>query len=108
MRRSNGALLALATAAALGPITALSLVAPIQSPPVQVARDQIVSALATYRDIDATLDLMPAFVELFPDVGIAGAWADYKSAQLGAKAKLDGKTKGLIGLGQAAQIACQH
>ena len=53
---------------------------------------------AAYRDIEQTLGSVPTFFKLFPEVGIAGAWAEFKSVQLNPKTKLDGKTKELIGL----------
>ena len=66
------------------------------------------SAAATYRDIEQTLGSVPGFFKLFPEAGIAGAWAEFKSVQLNAKTKLDAKTKELIGLAVAAQIPCQY
>jgi AhpD family alkylhydroperoxidase len=63
---------------------------------------------AAYRDIQQTLGLVPTFFKLFPESGIAGAWAEFKSVQLNPKTKLDGKTKELIGLAVAAQIPCHY
>jgi AhpD family alkylhydroperoxidase len=45
---------------------------------------------------------------MFPEVGIAGAWSEFKSVQLNAMTKLDGKTKELLGFAVAAQIPCQY
>src|SRR5258706_12353884 len=45
---------------------------------------------------------------MFPEVGIAGAWTEFKSVQLNPKTKLDGKTKELLGLAVAAQIPCSY
>ena len=98
MRKSSGALIALATAMSIG---AISLVAP-------AAFAEDVSAQATYKDIEKTLGLVPSFFKLFPEAGIAGAWAEFKSVQLNPKTKLDGKTKELIGLAVAAQVPCQY
>jgi AhpD family alkylhydroperoxidase len=66
------------------------------------------SAQAAYRDIEQTLGSVPSFFKAFPESGIAGAWAEFKSIQLNPKTKLDGKTKELIGLAVAAQIPCQY
>src|SRR5579872_6447851 len=66
------------------------------------------SAQAAYRDIQATLGSVPGFVKAFPESGIAGAWAEFKSVQLNPKTRLDVKTKELIGLAVAAQIPCQY
>lgn len=65
-------------------------------------------AQATYRDIEQTLGAVPTFFKLFPEVGISGAWTEFKSVQLNPKTKLDGKTKELIGLAVAAQIPCHY
>jgi AhpD family alkylhydroperoxidase len=72
------------------------------------AAAQDASAQAAYRDIEQTLGSVPTFFKLFPEVGIAGAWAEFKSVQLNPNTKLDGKTKELIGLAVAAQIPCQY
>src|SRR5712675_689619 len=37
------------------------------------------SAQAAYRDIEQTLGLVPTFFKLFPEAGIAGAWAEFKA-----------------------------
>jgi AhpD family alkylhydroperoxidase len=66
------------------------------------------AAQATYRDIEQTLGSVPTFFKVFPEFGIAGAWAEFKSVQLNPETKLDGKTKELIGLAVAAQIPCQY
>src|SRR5450631_4574860 len=66
------------------------------------------SAQAAYRDIEQTLGSVPSFFKAFPESGIAGAWAEFKSVQLNPKTKLDAKTKELIGLTVAAQIPCQY
>ncbi len=66
------------------------------------------AAEATYRDIEHTLGSVPGFFKLFPEMGIAGAWAEFKSVQLNPKTKLDGKTKELIGLAVAAQVPCAY
>lgn len=98
MRKSSGVLIALVTAILLG---TLSNMAP-------VASAQEMSAQAAYRDIEKTLGTVPSFFKLFPEAGIAGAWAEFKSVQLNPKTKLDGKTKELIGLAVAAQVPCLY
>jgi AhpD family alkylhydroperoxidase len=65
-------------------------------------------AAATYKDIEATLGIVPGFLKAFPEAGIAGAWSEFKSVQLNPATKLDGKTKELLGLAVAAQIPCQY
>ena len=66
------------------------------------------AAAATYADIEATLGLVPGFFRAFPEVGIAGAWAEFKSVQLNPETALTGLEKELIGLAVAAQIPCSY
>jgi len=73
-----------------------------------VAAAQESSAAATYQDIAQTLGSVPGFFKLFPESGIAGAWAEFKSVQLNPATSLNGKTKELIGLAVAAQIPCEY
>ncbi len=75
---------------------------------VTSASAQDASAQATYRDIEQTLGSVPTFFKMFPESGIAGAWAEFKSVQLNPKTALNGKTKELIGLAVAAQIPCHY
>jgi AhpD family alkylhydroperoxidase len=72
------------------------------------ASAQDAGSQAAYRDIEQTLGSVPTFFKLFPESGIAGAWAEFKSVQLNPKTRLDGKTKELIGLAVAAQIPCHY
>jgi AhpD family alkylhydroperoxidase len=83
-------------------VAALSVLAAFARP--AAAQD----SQATYRDIEQTLGSVPSFFKLFPEVGIAGAWGEFKSLQLNPDTKLSGKTKELIGLAVAAQIPCQY
>ena len=98
MRTITGIGAVLGTAIAIGVITGLA----------QVARAADESSQATYRDIEQTLGMVPAFFKAFPESGIAGAWAEFKSVQLNSKTSLNVKTKELIGLAVAAQIPCQY
>jgi AhpD family alkylhydroperoxidase len=66
------------------------------------------TAAATYADIEATLGIVPGFFRAFPEVGIAGAWAEFKSVQLNPETALTGLEKELIGLAVAAQIPCSY
>lgn len=98
MRKSNGFVTMMAAAGALIAMTALA--------PLATAQDA--AAQATYQDIEQTLGSVPSFFKAFPEAGVAGAWAEFKSIQLNPKTKLDGKTKELLGLAVAAQIPCQY
>jgi AhpD family alkylhydroperoxidase len=66
------------------------------------------SAEATYRDIEATLGIVPGFFKAFPEAGIAGARGEFKSVQLNPNTALSGKMKELIGLAVAAQVPCAY
>ena len=66
------------------------------------------SSAAAYKDIEATLGQVPTMFRVFPEIGIAGAWAEFKSMQLNPDSKLDGKTKELLGQAVSAQIPCQY
>jgi AhpD family alkylhydroperoxidase len=72
------------------------------------ARAQDPSTTAVYKDIQATLGLVPGFFKAFPESGIAGAWAEFKNVQLSPATKLNNKTKELIGLAVASQIPCTY
>ena len=93
MRGSSFALITIASVFTLG-------VTPVSA--------QDATAQATYRDIEQTLGLVPSFFKLFPEEGIAGAWAEFKAVQLNPKTALTGKEKELIGLAVAAQIPCGY
>jgi AhpD family alkylhydroperoxidase len=98
MRKRTRLFVTLASAAALVTIAAGA----------QPANAQDASAQATYRDIEQTLGSVPGFFKQFPESGIAGAWAEFKSVQLNPKTKLNAKTKELIGLAVSAQVPCQY
>jgi AhpD family alkylhydroperoxidase len=95
--RKSGLFITLAIATALGG----SVLVPTSS-----AQDM--TAQSVYSDIERTLGMVPGFFKLFPDVGIAGAWSEFKTVQLNPKTKLDGKTKELLGLAVASQIPCAY
>ncbi len=97
MRKSKSIFATFGMAVALG----ITVLAPSAS-----AQDS--TAQAAYRDIEQTLGSVPTFFKMFPEAGISGAWAEFKSVQLNPKTKLDGKTKELLGLAVAAQIPCTY
>jgi AhpD family alkylhydroperoxidase len=99
MRKTTGIIVTLTTAMGIGLLSGLA---------ASTAKAQDASAQAAYRDIQQTLGSVPGFFKAFPEAGIAGAWAEFKSVQLNPKTKLDAKTKELIGLAVAAQIPCQY
>ena len=87
-------------------VTLAAFIASSGLAPFAAAQDS--GAQATYRDIEQTLGAVPTFFKLFPEAGIAGAWAEFKAVQLNPKTKLDGKTKELMGLAVASQIPCTY
>jgi AhpD family alkylhydroperoxidase len=99
MRKITGIAIILTTAVALGLLSGLA---------ASTAKAQDASAQAAYADMQKTLGLVPGFFKAFPESGIAGAWAEFKSVQLNPKTALSVKTKELIGLAVAAQIPCQY
>lgn len=75
---------------------------------VPLSAQQAGPGAETYKDIEATLGSVPGMFKVFPEAGIAGAWAEFKSVQLNPKTELSGKVKELIGLAVAAQVPCTY
>ena len=98
MRKITGIAITLATAIGIGLVTGLA----------SIAKAEDAAAQAAYRDIEQTLGSVPSFFKAFPESGIAGAWAEFKSVQLNPKTELSGKVKELIGLAVAAQVPCSY
>jgi AhpD family alkylhydroperoxidase len=97
MRKSTGLFAITVTVAALG-IPVL----------IGASRAEEPGAQATYSDIEKTLGTVPGFFKLFPEIGIAGAWTEFKTLQLNPQTQLNGKTKELLGLAVASQIPCSY
>ncbi|MGB0086274.1 MAG: carboxymuconolactone decarboxylase family protein [Rhodomicrobiaceae bacterium] len=95
-------------ATGLPAISVIALGFAFSTGPAGIASAQDASAQAAYKDIAQTLGTVPGFFKAFPEVGIAGAWEEFKSIQLNPKTKLDGKTKELMGLAVASQIPCSY
>ncbi len=72
------------------------------------ADDVHANAAATYQDIQATLGIVPGFFKAFPEAGIPGAWAEFKTLQASEQSFLTPKVKQLIGLAVAAQVPCAY
>lgn len=98
MQKFRGTIATLAFVAGLGTL--------VSGVPAALAEDA--PAEATYKDIEQTLGSVPGMFKVFPQIGIAGAWAEFKSVQLNPGTALDGKTKELLGLAVAAQIPCEY
>ncbi len=63
---------------------------------------------ATYKDIEATLGIVPGFLKAFPEAALPGAWEDMKNLQMNPNTAIPNKYNELIGLGVAAQIPCHY
>ncbi len=83
----------------------LDFVKRLQPPQPTIAA---IDAPSTYRDMEATLGVVPWFFKQFPEAGIAGAWREFKIIQLNPHSALPGKDKELIGLAVASQIPCRY
>jgi AhpD family alkylhydroperoxidase len=73
-----------------------------------VAQEGRAAAASTYRDIDASLGLVPGFFKAFPEAGIAGGWAEFKNLQMSETTALPPRIKQLIGLAVSAQVPCAY
>jgi len=68
----------------------------------------VTDAASAFRDMEATLGLVPSFFRQFPEAGVPGAWREFKTIQLAPHTWLPGKDKELIGLAVASQIPCRY
>jgi AhpD family alkylhydroperoxidase len=99
-----GAAAILAAGVALGGIaTSVSQTAPQQPAPTTIA-----AAREARTEIERALGQVPGMFRVFPDSGIAGAWAEFCDFQMGPSTALNGKVKELIGLAVAAQVPCAY
>jgi AhpD family alkylhydroperoxidase len=69
---------------------------------------EAVDAASAYKDMQMTLGIVPGFLKLFPEQGVAGAWRELKNVQLNPNSAIPNKYKELIGLGVASQIPCKY
>jgi AhpD family alkylhydroperoxidase len=72
------------------------------------AQDSHQAAEAALGDIQATLGVVPDFFRAFPEVGLPGAWAEFKQVQVAENTTLSPKIKQLIGLAVSAQVPCAY
>ena len=72
------------------------------------AQDNRQAVEETYRDIQATLGLVPGFFRAFPEAGLPGAWDSFKQVQVSESTALNPKVKQLIGLAVSAQVPCSY
>jgi AhpD family alkylhydroperoxidase len=72
----------------------------------EVATDAARAAI--FKDIEATLGIVPDFFKLMPSTHLEAEWKVFKDFQLSDKTALDPKTKELIGLAVAATMHCKY
>jgi AhpD family alkylhydroperoxidase len=60
------------------------------------------------RDIEATLGLVPRFMQDVPDYLIESEWASFKNLQLSDQTAIPNKHKELIGLAVSAATRCRY
>ena len=90
--------LTIAALAAAATLTLASFAAAQQAPSLE----------ETYKDIEATLGVVPSHMKAYPETAIAGAWTMTKGLLMDEANSLDPKVKSLINLAVAAQIPCQY
>ena len=73
-----------------------------------LAQDSRKAAEETYRDIQATLGVVPGFFRAYPEAGLPGAWTAFKQVQVAENTALNPKVKQLIGLAVSAQVPCSY
>lgn len=61
----------------------------------------------TFKDIEAIYGVVPEYMKVYPEQGIAAAWALTKALEV-EKGALDPKVKSLINIAVAAQIPCRY
>ena len=87
-------------------IAALAAIATLAITSFSVAQET--PAADTYKEIEATLGVVPSHMKAYPQSAIAGAWAMTKGLLLSENNALEPKVKSLINLAVAAQIPCQY
>ncbi len=62
----------------------------------------------TYAEIEETLGLVPSFLRVYPEAGVAGAWESLKGVGLNPDTSLSAREKELIAVAVGAQIPCDY
>jgi AhpD family alkylhydroperoxidase len=75
---------------------------------VRAAAIEVVDAASARRDIAQTFGAVPAFLDDYPESGLAGAWLEMKTLQFSPDTALPNRVKELVGLAVSAQIPCRY
>jgi len=90
------------------PIRILALATAALASGAALAQDSRQAAESAYRDMQATLGVVPSFFRAFPEAGVPGAWQSFKNVQVNEATALNPKVKQLIGLAVSAQVPCSY
>ena len=63
---------------------------------------------AIFKDIEATIGMVPGFFRTMPAPHLEAEWRVFKELELGASTALDPKTKHLVALSIAGSLACPY
>lgn len=66
------------------------------------------AAEATYKDIEATLGVVPGFIKAMPEAIVPSLWSELKAVSMDPNGAIPGKNRELIALGVASQIPCDY
>ncbi|MFI0843723.1 carboxymuconolactone decarboxylase family protein [Mesorhizobium sp. IMUNJ 23232] len=91
----------------VGALTALAAASMLVFAAPSATAQDMPTAEETYKDIEMTFGFVPTFMKLYPEQGIAGAWAMTKGLEM-EKGALEPKMKALINIAVAAQIPCRY
>lgn len=88
-------------------VTALAVVTTIALGVASVQAQEKPSREETFQDIEAIYGVVPEYMKVYPEQGIAAAWALTKALEV-EEGALDPKVKSLINIAVAAQIPCRY
>jgi AhpD family alkylhydroperoxidase len=88
-------------------ITAMTMVTTIVLGVASVHAQEKPSRDETFKDIEAIYGVVPEYMKVYPEQGLAAAWALTKALEV-EKGALEPKIKSLINIAVAAQIPCRY
>ena len=87
--------------------TALTVVATFVLGVASIQAQEKPSREETFQDIEAIYGVVPEYMKVYPEQGLAAAWELTKALEV-EKGALDPKVKSLINIAVAAQIPCRY